>query len=75
MSKNEILIAADHAGFELKEYLKDYLIDKSYSISDLFVNYVLVYFEYLKTEFLVKDKFNIKQDRFLLINRITICFY
>ena len=31
---SKIAIASDHAGFELKEYLKPYLIEKGYEIED-----------------------------------------
>jgi ribose 5-phosphate isomerase B len=32
---NKICIASDHAGYELKEKIKDYLINKSFSVIDL----------------------------------------
>ena len=35
MSDKLIALAADHAGFEMKEMVKDYLIDKGYEVLDL----------------------------------------
>ena len=32
--KQKIILAADHAGFELKEYLKKYLIEKGHAVED-----------------------------------------
>ena len=36
--KEKILIASDHGGFELKEKIKQYLIEKNYDVLDLGTN-------------------------------------
>lgn len=35
MKKNTIIVAADHAGFELKESIKDFLTEKGYEVEDV----------------------------------------
>tara|TARA_Y100000310_G_C20398113_1_gene676092 strand:+ start:351 stop:782 length:432 start_codon:yes stop_codon:yes gene_type:complete len=32
--KTEIAIGSDHGGYELKEYIKEYLVDSGYSVKD-----------------------------------------
>ena len=34
MSSKKIALASDHAGFELKEKIKKYLIENGYAVSD-----------------------------------------
>ncbi len=38
MNQKTIALAADHAGFELKEYLKNYLTTKGYTVIDFGTN-------------------------------------
>jgi len=30
----EVVIGSDHGGYELKEYIKEYLVDSGYSVKD-----------------------------------------
>lgn len=58
--KNKIILASDHAGFELKESIKKFLIEKGYSVEDVGATTLISDDDY--PQYMAKAALKVSQD-------------